>query len=123
MTFPLATSFTISRARRALAPVLALLAAALPHAAAADAGSPGAQVQLPLSVYDQMVEQARDPKQAERPAPALYALGAASLVVDVNESDGKVFAHATLQLPVRVFEGGKAAAPHLGFAGKEQLVR
>jgi hypothetical protein len=99
-------------------PLLSALTAVLAAASAAADAPPvpsgsRAHVQLPLSSYDELIERTRDPKQADRPAPAPYALGAATLVVDVSESAGKTSARARLELQVRVLEKGWVAVPLL----------
>ena len=95
----------------ALTAVLACTLAAGPLRA--QEAKPGAHVQLPLSVYDQMIEQARDPQQPDTPAPAPYALGAAVLEVEVSENGGKTSARARLELQVRVLHDGWVAVPLL----------
>lgn len=91
--------------------VLGALAAALAaQPAAAQPPADAAQVQLPLTTYDRMVEQARTPEPPARPAPARYALGTAELYVDVAESGS---AHARIELQVRVLEAGWVAVPLL----------
>ena len=71
------------------------------------------QVQLPLSTYDQLIAQTHAPQPPERPAPARYALGTASLSVEVEDKPGAATGHATLELQLRVLENGWVAVPVL----------
>jgi len=94
---------------RSFSATVALIAVLAASSSVAAEPKESAQVQLPLSVYDQLIAQTRDPKQPARPAPASYALGAGSLVVEVSENAGKTSAHARLELSARVLQDGWVA--------------
>jgi hypothetical protein len=79
------------------------------HAAATDEGS--GQVQIPLDVYNQLIESTRVPGQ--RPAPLGFALGNASLRVSVASIDGRPVAEVSVSLPLEVFENQWVLVPVL----------
>ncbi len=58
------------------------------------------QVELPLEVYNRLVETARDPETPPRPAPAGYALGSAKVTVTASDASAKV----DVELAIRVLE-------------------
>lgn len=79
---------------------LSLLVAA--SAAAQDARS--GQVELPLDVYDQLVESTRDPRQPPRPAPARFTLGQARVEVTVDDGAPRPSARVNVRLKIQVLE-------------------
>jgi len=64
----------------------------------------GGQVQLPLHVYQQLLQQASDPTKPPRPAPAGYALGNAAVTVTVEEIGQRASAAVHVQLGIEVLE-------------------
>jgi len=50
--------------------------------------APTGQVEIPIEVYNQLVEAARTPTRAPRPVPAAYALGNARVQVAIGEAPG-----------------------------------
>lgn len=84
--------------------VLLALAAALCAAGAAAQPTQSGQVELPLEVYDQLVESTRDPRPSPRPAPARYSLGRAEVAVVVDESGPRPGARVEVRLRIRVLE-------------------
>jgi hypothetical protein len=71
------------------------------------------QVSLPLTSYDLLVAQTHAPTPPERPAPSRYALGTASLNLEVEENGSALTGRARLELPLRVLEAGWVAVPLL----------
>jgi len=74
--------------------------------------APG-HVQIPVEVYNQLVEQARDPKQPPRPVPARYALGNASIQLTVSDGGPRVSGQVRVELSVDVLEDGWVLVPVL----------
>ncbi|MEM7353898.1 MAG: hypothetical protein AAF657_24065 [Acidobacteriota bacterium] len=72
-------------------------------ATSAQTEAPG-QVELPLAVYNQLVETARDPKTPPRPAPASYALGSARVDVTVGGAAQRPSAEVKVTLAIDVLE-------------------
>ncbi|MEE8526671.1 MAG: hypothetical protein V3T72_22265 [Thermoanaerobaculia bacterium] len=98
-----------------LVPGLALavaLTAVLPGTLGAQSSESG-QVELPLDTYDTLVESARDPKRAPRPAPAGHALGSARVAVTVTGDGSRLGARVTVELAIRVLEEEWVAIPVL----------
>jgi hypothetical protein len=93
----------------ALAP-LALGLAAAPLAA--QEPTPG-HVQIPVEIYNQLVEQARSPEDPPRPVPARYALGNASIQLSVSEGGPRVSGEVRVELSVDVLEDGWVLVPVL----------
>jgi hypothetical protein len=67
------------------------------------------QVQIPLEIYQQLVEAGRQPAVA----PAGYAIGQAQLNVRVVESDGKATAEVQVSLTIEVLEDRWVLVPIL----------
>jgi len=65
---------------------------------------PGGQVQLPLGVYTTLLQQASDPTQPPRPAPAGYALGNANVTVTVTDFDRRASSTVQVELGIDVLE-------------------
>ena len=65
--------------------------------------APG-QVELPLAVYNQLVETARDPERLPRPAPAGAALGSAKVAVTVAGDGPRPSAEVRVELGLEVLE-------------------
>ncbi len=65
---------------------------------------PTGTVQIPRSVYDQLIEAARNLQRPPRPAPASYALGTARVTVTARESDGRASAHIQVTVVVDVLD-------------------
>ncbi len=62
------------------------------------------QVELPLAVYNRLVEGARDPQAPPRPAPASYALGSAKVTVAVGKTGSRSSARVEVELKIDVLE-------------------
>ncbi len=93
---------------------IGLLALALAGIALATAGAQGAeaesgQVQIPLEIYQQLVEAAEQPTLA----PAGFALGKADLNVQVAESEGRASAEVQVALTIEVLEDRWVLVPIL----------
>lgn len=69
------------------------------------------QVEIPLDLYNRLVESSR-PTQTERPAPAPYALGNATMKVTVAPGE-RFSAEVNVVLPVDVLEDGWTLVPIL----------
>jgi hypothetical protein len=96
---------------RSLAPLIALLAAGpRPHA---DEAAPTGQVQIPIEVYNRLVDAARDPSQTPRPAPAGYALGNARVTLTVPAASARATAEARAELVIEVLEDQWVLVPVL----------
>ncbi len=61
-------------------------------------------VELPLEVYNRLIETARDPTVPPRPAPAGYALGNAQVTVTVDAQQPRLSAEVRADLTVDVLE-------------------
>ena len=96
---------------RSLAPAVAVLAV-LPGAAADEAPSTG-HVQIPIEVYNRLVETARDPSRTPRPAPAGYALGNAQVTLSVQGPSARASAEARVELAIDVLEDQWVLVPVL----------
>ncbi len=94
------------------AALAAVLTALSPGALGAQNTESG-QVELPLETYNTLVETARDPKRAPRPAPAGHALGSARVTVTVTDGDPRPGARVTVELAIRVLEEEWVAIPVL----------
>ncbi len=68
------------------------------------------QVQIPLSVYDQLINQAN---QDPRPAPAGYAIGNAEINVTVSDRDDRSTAQVEATIMIEVFEDQWTLVPVL----------
>ena len=73
----------------------------------------GGQVHIPLSQYTQLIDAAKNPPKAPRPAPAHYALGEARVNVSVTENEGRASAQVALTMGIRVFENDWTLIPVL----------
>ena len=89
--------------RYPLSAVLVTFILALTPRIHAQTEAPG-QVELPLAVYDRLVETARDPTIPPRPAPARYALGSAKVEVTVAGEAPRPSAEVRVELGVDVLE-------------------
>ena len=100
-------------------PLLLLLALALP-------GFPGlvaqqslvpeaedGRVEIPLEVYNRLVEEARNPAKVARPAPASFALGSAQATVQVSSAEPLTTAEVRLELSIDVLEDEWVLVPVL----------
>ncbi len=77
----------------------------------ARAQDPGGQVQIPLALYNQLIETTRTP--AQRPAPLNFALGNATVRVSVASLQGRPIAEVEVSLPIEVFENEWVLVPVL----------
>ncbi len=68
----------------------------------ASAQERGGQVQIPLDLYNQLIETTRTPTQ--RPAPLSFALGNAVVRVSVSSIESRPVAEVGVSLPIEVFE-------------------
>src|SRR5688572_28966046 len=84
---------------RWLVPFLALFTVA---SAAAD--DPPGHVQIPVGVYNQLVEAAHGAGPKPRPAPAGYALGTARVTVNVQGTTPRATAEVRVELSIEVLE-------------------
>ena len=91
---------------------LAFLMLASRVGAQTEAESPG-QVELPLAVYNQLVETARDPARLPRGAPAGYALGSAKVTVTVAGDGPRPSAEVRVELGLEVLEDDWVLIPVL----------
>ena len=73
-------------------------------ATASDKPSGGGQVQLPLDVYQTLLQQASNPDPVKRPAPAGYALGRATVTVSVSGVEPRASGAVQVQLDIQVLE-------------------
>jgi hypothetical protein len=103
--------------KRGTGTIFALVASALsifPFAWSAHAQEdPPGQVRIPLDVYNQLVEQGRNPVPRPRPAPVNYALGSASVNVRVATTEPRASAEVTATLSIEVFENEWVLIPVL----------
>ena len=93
-------------------PIAVVLILALNSSASAQTEVPG-QVELPLAIYNQLVETARDPKTLPRPAPASYALGSAKVDVTVGSQSPRPSAEVRVELSIDVLEDDWVLIPTL----------
>ncbi len=70
-------------------------------------------VELPLHVYNQLVEQAESPRRIPRPAPASYALGSARVTVRVPATEPRASGNVQVQLTIEVLESEWVLIPIL----------
>lgn len=80
------------------------------------AEEPGSYVKLPLGDYNQIVEQAKNRPENQRPVPSTYALGKAEVVVSVaedNAAQSKRFGRVKVRLTVKVLENQWTLVPVL----------
>ena len=87
---------------RSFTATLAVLAAVA--GAAAEEAPPAGHVQIPVDVYNRLVETARDPSRTPRPAPAGYALGNARVAVTVRAASASASGEARVELAIDVLE-------------------
>ena len=102
-----------SRGHRPLFNILLILLTSLASASSAQetlAQQTAGQVELSLEVYNRLVEGARDPSVAPRPAPAGFALGRAQ--VDVTAA-GEQAAEVRVSLKIQVLEDDWILVPVL----------
>ncbi|HEY7818737.1 MAG TPA: hypothetical protein VIG29_11000, partial [Vicinamibacteria bacterium] len=72
---------------------------------------PAGQVQIPLALYNQLIESTRAPGQ--RPAPLSFALGNAVVRVSVASTEGRPVAEVAVSLSVEIFEDQWVLVPVL----------
>jgi hypothetical protein len=96
---------------RFCAPLVAALTVA-PWTNAGEAPSPG-HVQIPVDVYNQLVEGSRDPARIPRAAPAGYALGNARVMLTVQTASGRASAEARVDLTIDILEDQWVIVPVL----------
>jgi hypothetical protein len=90
--------------------IYALIAIALfASDSAAATESTGGEVQIPLDIYNQLINDTRP----TRAAPSGYALGQAIVGIQVIDSDGRATANITVELKLDVLEDEWAAVPIL----------
>jgi len=80
---------------------------------AADAVSPPGHVQIPIDVYNRLVETARDPSHSARPAPAGYALGNARVTLTVQGASSRGSGEVRVELTIDVLEDQWVLVPVL----------
>jgi len=80
-------------------------------ALSASAQERGGQVQIPLELYNQLIETTRTP--TPRPAPLNFALGNAAVRVSVASVESRSVAEVTVTLPIEVFENEWVLVPVL----------
>lgn len=90
---------------------LLLIVVAWPLLAQEAGGDGNGQVEIPLDLYNQLVESSR-PTEPPRPAPARFALGNATMRAKVW-TEPKPGAEITMTLPVKVMEKGWNLVPIL----------
>ena len=71
----------------------------------------GGQVQIPLDLYNQLIETTRTP--AQRPAPLNVALGNAAVRVSVAAIGSRPVAEVSVSLPIEIFENEWVLVPVL----------
>ena len=96
---------------RSLAPAVILLATLT--AAAADEAPTTGHVQIPVEVYNRLVEIARDPARSARPAPAGYALGNARVTLSVAGAAARTSVEVRVDLTIDVLEDQWVLVPVL----------
>jgi len=96
---------------RLLAPLAALLVATPP--VPADEASPAGHVQIPVELYNRLVETARDPSRSPRPAPAGYALGNARVTLTVPAAAARATGEVRAELTIDVLEDQWVLVPVL----------
>jgi hypothetical protein len=94
------------------ASLFALAAFATKVEAQTQQDAPG-QVRLPLDLYNQLIEQSRNPAPRPRPAPVNFALGSASVNVQVSTTEPRASAEVTVTLSIEVFENEWVLIPVL----------
>ncbi len=94
--------------RSGFALVLLLLATT---ATASPAEDGSGQVQLPLDIYTQLIQQAQRPDDPK--APINFALGNAQVQVSVDASGPRVSAEIQVSLSIQIFENRWALVPIL----------
>lgn len=99
-------------ARITLALALLLTSVLDTHAASPVVGE-GGKVEVPLDVYNALVEAARNPPRLPVPAPARYALGTARVNVNVPSTESRAAAEVRVDLTIEVLEDGWVAVPVL----------
>ncbi len=88
------------------------LSTLIPAFAAADERTSSAgQVQIPLDLYNQLIETTRGP--IERPAPLGFALGSAVVRVSVAAAESRPVAEVNVSLSIEVFENQWVLIPVL----------
>lgn len=75
--------------------------------------STGGQVELPRSIYDELIESNRTPPPVPRPAPASHALGSARVSVAITAGSGGPMGEVQVELDFEVLEGEWTLVPVL----------
>jgi len=96
---------------RSLAPAVIVLATLT--AAAADEAPTAGHVQIPVELYNRLMEIARDPARTARPAPAGYALGNARVTLSVQGASARASVEARVELAIDVLEDQWVLVPVL----------
>ncbi|MCP4898417.1 MAG: hypothetical protein GY906_15695 [bacterium] len=94
---------------RTIAIILFLSLASFATAAEIEPG----QVSIPLDLYNQLVDASRLPIQQPLPAPAAYALGTATVDINVTDRGSSVSGELKVRLNIEVLEDGWVAVPIL----------
>ncbi len=89
-----------------------MLLITVPFATAQEKTGDG-QVELPLNTYNDLVNSSRLPIKIPVPPPASYALGTATMTVNVAGVEPRATAEITVQLQIKVLEDGWTAIPVL----------
>lgn len=71
------------------------------------------QVQLPLEIYNQLIEASRNPVQPDRPAPVNHALGNAQVNLRVATTEPRASGEVSVTLSIQVFEDQWSLVPVL----------
>ena len=71
------------------------------------------RVEIPLEVYNRLLEEARDPTRLPRPAPASFALGKVRATVAVSTADSGTTAEVRLELSIDILEDEWVLVPVL----------
>ena len=83
---------------------LTSLLVALPGAAQSEEEVAHGHVQIPIDVYNRLIDLARDPVQHRRPVPAPYALGSATVTVNAAGPGAGPTGVVRVELSIEVFE-------------------
>jgi hypothetical protein len=92
--------------------LLSCALALVTSAALAESEKPG-QVQIPLELYNQLIEQTRTPIEPRLPAPMNYALGNAQVSIRVGSTEPRPSAEVTVTLSIQIFENQWSLVPIL----------
>ena len=81
-----------------------LLLLAVPSLARTQEPPPTGHVQIPVEVYNRLVEAAGDPSQPPRPTPASFALGSARVTLNVGGVEESATGQVRVELTIDVLE-------------------